>query len=993
MKFFVVAVALIAARATAAVVGGDKCRYGPTFWCSSIQAASSCNAFTHCLQTVWERQLIDVQQTEVCLSSEELVDTARRVRSVDGEIQAPLVTSLCNSADNKQTKEQCQATVTRFLPQVLSLLESNTESSSVAALLGLCQLYDDEPAVEAEHTADMCQHCHSFLADARQLLKRPEAEKEVASFVERRCSQFSDLEIWCKAVVGVGVPRLFKFLEENDGADMLCDWSSLCLESEDGKLKDRQWSDVMVQLFDDIEMDSDREVICHDCEKVLTSLLAFEKESTAKMYVEHSIAHLCSMTSLKEETCRLLSEGLGRIPEHILHTVSLHLDVPRVCEAMVGCTGAEPEPKPEPKPDYDPIAPAGLHAPPMPDVFREENQTPESPYCMECMRLFEDIRHALKMDRSLSQDIAQAKQTLCQNMGTLETQCHNIVEVFVPMMIDWLTTKESPLALCSQLSVCPKPKDTKTMDFVKMFGSTWSQDTLSGVGSFLCDECQVIVEDARAADRNPDFQKAIVDFFNGLCDKLGQEATQCKALVEQYAPQLFEIIASELEPTVVCELLLQCTKPEQQAAEHDEPVQEIPPEPEALLIGQQSVGSEPGSESENEVHLTKKAKKAMLESLRQKSGDSLKCSLCEMVMEKIDNTVASNKTEAELSKLLEDACSLVPGNLKDLCDELVDSYTPTIIQLLLQQLDPHLICDELELCQKDLMTGVVPPPEDIVEEEIAQDVHEEEEEEVNLPRETIECQLCELVMESIDKAIAQNRTEAVVEKALDEVCSVIPDKMQSQCLSFVDQYAAVVVQLIVQELQPLQVCTFLTLCQQQSAASKEAVNIAVPESKDTSAPSPRDANASHNRKQTSDVSNEEVCIVCQTVANFLKEALNEQSTVDEVEKLLDDICNLLPNNFTATCNTLVKQFTPLVLKLLAEKDNPLELCKELKMCSADAHEGRLKLAAPTERVDEGREAVGVDACTYGPSFWCANMDNARQCGMVQECVEKYGMKP
>ena len=47
----------------------------------------------------------------------------------------------------------------------------------------------------------------------------------------------------------------------------------------------------------------------------------------------------------------------------------------------------------------------------------------------------------------------------------------------------------------------------------------------------------------------------------------------------------------------------------------------------------------------------------------------------------------------------------------------------------------------------------------------------------------------------------------------------------------------------------------------------------------------------------------EVCIICQTLANYAGEALKEQSTVEEVEKLLGDICTILPDNLGSTVST------------------------------------------------------------------------------------------
>ena len=49
-----------------------------------------------------------------------------------------------------------------------------------------------------------------------------------------------------------------------------------------------------------------------------------------------------------------------------------------------------------------------------------------------------------------------------------------------------------------------------------------------------------------------------------------------------------------------------------------------------------------------------------------------------------------------------------------------------------------------------------------------------------------------------------------------------------------------------------------------------------------------------------EVSDGEVCLICQILANYAGEAANEPSTRDELEKLLKDICTLLPDTLTGT---------------------------------------------------------------------------------------------
>ena len=47
------------------------------------------------------------------------------------------------------------------------------------------------------------------------------------------------------------------------------------------------------------------------------------------------------------------------------------------------------------------------------------------------------------------------------------------------------------------------------------------------------------------------------------------------------------------------------------------------------------------------------------------------------------------------------------------------------------------------------------------------------------------------------------------------------------------------------------------------------------------------------------MSDGDVCIICQTLANYAGEAAKEQATQDEVEKLLKDICTVLPSKLTS----------------------------------------------------------------------------------------------
>lgn len=57
-------------------------------------------------------------------------------------------------------------------------------------------------------------------------------------------------------------------------------------------------------------------------------------------------------------------------------------------------------------------------------------------------------------------------------------------------------------------------------------------------------------------------------------------------------------------------------------------------------------------------------------------------------------------------------------------------------------------------------------------------------------------------------------------KALDSVCSVMPDTVKKQCEDFVNTYGKAILSLLLSELDPQEVCTTLGLCSQASVAGK-----------------------------------------------------------------------------------------------------------------------------------------------------------------------------
>ena len=75
-------------------------------------------------------------------------------------------------------------------------------------------------------------------------------------------------------------------------------------------------------------------------------------------------------------------------------------------------------------------------------------------------------------------------------------------------------------------------------------------------------------------------------------------------------------------------------------------------------------------------------------------------------------------------------------------------------------------------------------------------------------------------MSELDNILKDNRSKEAIENALKMVCSKLPSTISQECSDFVDQYADLVINLLIQEGDPKQVCTALSLCQASKKGKK-----------------------------------------------------------------------------------------------------------------------------------------------------------------------------
>ncbi|CAL1548952.1 unnamed protein product, partial [Lymnaea stagnalis] len=281
-----------------------------------------------------------------------------------------------------------------------------------------------------------------------------------------------------------------------------------------------------------------------------------------------------------------------------------------------------------------------------------------------------------------------------------------------------------------------------------------------------------------------------------------------------------------------------------------------------------------------------------LKSAFQQPKDEI-CDLCKYVVTYIETFLKENATEAEIEALLQKVCDILPSSIKQQCDSLVQQYGPVIIQLLLQELDPTQVCTAIGLCTGNKVS-TVPTLKSAFQQ----------------PKDEI-CDLCKYVVTYIETFLKENATEAEIEALLEKVCDILPSSIKQQCDSLVQQYGPVIIQLLLQELDPTQVCTAIGLCTGNKVSTVPTLKSAFQQPKD------------------------EICDLCKYVVTYIDTFLKENTTETEIEALLQKVCDILPSSMKQQCDSLVQQYGPVIIQLLLQELDPTQVCTAIGLCTGN----------------------------------------------------------
>ncbi|KAL2769806.1 prosaposin isoform c preproprotein [Daubentonia madagascariensis] len=378
--------------------------------------------------------------------------------------------------------------------------------------------------------------------------------------------------------------------------------------------------------------------------------------------------------------------------------------------------------------------------------------------------------------------------------------CKEIVDSYLPVILDMIKGEMSrPGEVCSALNLCESlQKHLAELNHQKQLESNKipELDMTEVVAPFManiplllypqdgphskpqpkadgdvCQDCIKMVTDIQNAVRtNSTFVEALVEHAKEQCDRLGPGmADMCKNYINQYSEIAIQMMMHmDQQPKEICGLVGFCDE-----------VKEMPME---TLIPAKVA-------AENIIPALELVEPIKKELVQVRAN--VYCEVCEFVVKEVVKLLDNNKTEEEVIHGLDKVCAKLPSSLSEECQEVVDTYGSSILSIL-HDTSPELVCSLLHVCSRPGLPALTA--------------------QVTQVKDGGFCEVCKKLVGYLDHNLEKNSTKQEILTALEKGCSFLPDPYQKQCDQFVTEYEPVLIEVLVEVMEPSFVCLKIGAC-------------------------------------------------------------------------------------------------------------------------------------------------------------------------------------
>ncbi|XP_021029250.1 prosaposin isoform X3 [Mus caroli] len=458
--------------------------------------------------------------------------------------------------------------------------------------------------------------------------------------------------------------------------------------------------------------------------------------------------------------------------------------------------------------------------------------TAKSLPCDICKTVVTEAGNLLK-DNATQEEILRYLEKTCEWIrdSRLSASCKEAVDSYLPVILDMIKGEMSnPGEVCSALNLCQSLQEYLAEQNQKQLESNKipEVDMARVVAPFMsniplllypqdgphsqpqpkanedvCQDCMKLVSDVQTAVKtNSSFIQGFVDHVKEDCDRLGPGVSEiCKNYVDQYSEVCVQMLMhmQDQQPKEICVLAGFCNEVKRV------PMKTLVPATEAIK------NILPALEMMDPYENLVQAHNVIL------------CQTCQFVMNKFSELIVNNATEELLVKGFSNACALLPDPARTKCQEVVGTFGPSLLDIFIHEVNPSSLCGVIGLCaaRPELVEALEQPAPAIVSallKEPALPKQPTQPKQSALPARVPQkknggfCEVCKKLVLYLEHNLEKNSTKEEILAALEKGCSFLPDPYQKQCDDFVAEYEPLLLEILVEVMDPGFVCSKIGVC-------------------------------------------------------------------------------------------------------------------------------------------------------------------------------------
>jgi saposin len=261
----------------------------------------------------------------------------------------------------------------------------------------------------------------------------------------------------------------------------------------------------------------------------------------------------------------------------------------------------------------------------------------QTPYCSQCQSVVALIESFVTDNSSEEFVLGHVGQLCILFPSPYSDDCKQAIKENGPAIFELIVNQEPPAKVCAQLSLCGQKKVVPKVSRVS------SKDPTT---CFLC--TQIISLGEQYVSDNSTEQEVEDALNNYVCPLMGPFSDQCLQLVSDY-PQLIQYLINSEPPNVACGQLELC------------------PVPKPVVVAVEA-------------------------------KDPISCSLCVYIVTYLEDAIADNATEAQLTQIiLTEICPSLPSDYQQQCQTFAKEL-PNYIDELEKDVPPQQACSNAGVC-------------------------------------------------------------------------------------------------------------------------------------------------------------------------------------------------------------------------------------------------------------------------------------------------------